>query len=263
MRVLLIGLLLIAAFSSTIFFLPQAHAAGVISTGSESALTASPDFAFGARLDIGGRHLQASLNAAAGLGLDWIAVDFNWAAIMPDPTLIPDITPLNQVMEAARRSNTPVMLSLTSAPGWASSPNGPDPNLTASLALSLARLYPGTLRAIELYPQANTQIGWGAPPDPARYAALYQATDAALKAQGINMLLVASLAPARVAGDALDYAYLESLYQLGGAGWLQIVGVRLPALVGDAMASPDGEAGLQNGMTVLRHYEILRQVMTD
>ncbi len=253
MRVVLIGLVLIVIITSLVFFLPKAHAAEVH--------PAAPNFGFGARLDILGQQVQPSLNVAAGLGLDWIAVDFDWAAMMPDPNLLPDLASLNTVMESAGQSNTPVMLSILSAPTWANTPGGPDPNLTASLVISLARLYPGTLRAIELYPPVNTRQGWGAPPDPAAFASLFQTTQAALQSQDLQVTLVASLAPASGPGDADDRAYLEKLYQLGAASWMQVLGVRLPLLTGDPMADPAAEANAESGTTVLRHYEILRQVM--
>jgi hypothetical protein len=185
--------MLLGLISVPVFFPPGAHASGMLS--------ASPGFAFGARLDLEGQHLQPSLNAAAGLGLDWIAVDFNWAALMPDPNQLPNISRLNQVMEFARQSGTPVMLTLANAPAWAMTPHGPDPNITASLAISLARLYTGTLRAIELYPAVNTPRGWGAAPDPAGYASLFQSTGAALKAEGLEVRLITSLALAQEPGD--------------------------------------------------------------
>ncbi len=252
-RILTIGFLILAVIAHPAISVPPAQAAGEI--------LVAPNFEFGARLDLSGQLVKPSLSIAAGLGLDWIAIDFDWAALMPDPNHLPDLSALNEAIASARRSNTAVMLSLIHAPAWAMTPNGPEPNLTASLVISLARMYAGALRAIELYPAANTAQGWGAAPDAAAYAALYQATEAALNSNNQDILLVASLAPATGPEDTADRAFLKKLYQQGAASWMKVLGLRLPRLSGDPMADPKSQENLEQGMTVLRHYEVLRQVM--
>jgi hypothetical protein len=162
---------------------------------------------------------------------------------------------------SARQSNIAILLSVTHAPAWAMTPTGPDPNLTTSLILSLARMYSGSLRAIELYPAVNTARGWGSAPDPIAYAALYQAAQAALNAEDHDIQLITSLTPAGDPADMGDRAFLKKLYQQGAASWMKILGVRLPRLAGDPMGDPKAQGNLEQGTTVLRHYEILRQVM--
>jgi hypothetical protein len=245
MRIILVGLILFIAVS-TAFFLPDALAA--------EERPAAAEFNFGARLDVSGQQTSSAVSAAAGLGLDWMAVDFDWAAMMPDPNQLPDLSMLNAVMETSRQNQLRVMLTLTHAPGWAITPSGPDANVTASLLISLTRLYGEALGAIELYPAANTLKGWGAAPDPTSYASLIQIVDSALEADGRPVTLVASLAPAQEAGDIDDRTFLEELYKLGAAQWMPVLGLRLPGLSGAPKADP------ASGM-VLRHYEVLRQVM--
>lgn len=232
----------------------------VLRSQAASGLPDSLEFAYGAHLDIDGEQVTAAINAAAAMGVDWIAVDFDWAQRWEDASAPPDLDSLNLAMSLARQGNMSVLMSITNAPGWAATPAGPDPEMTAGLVLSLVRLYPESLLAVELFPAANTYQGWGAPPNAAAYTHMLDRTQAVLNENGSNVVIVAAgLTPLFLESDGTgidDLVYLEALYQSGAGSLMQIIGVRLPVITGDTMFVPD------NGDTrYLRHYEEVRQVM--
>ncbi len=225
-----------------------------------SGMPNSPDFGFGARLDIWGEEVSLAIRAADGAGLEWIGIDFDWARHWPDATTPINLERLDQAMELAQASGLNVLLSLTDTPNWAMGTGGPDPNQTAGLVVMLANRYPVALLTIELFPGANTTRGWGASPNPVAYAALLQSCLASLQASSSSTVLVAGglspLPPQAPLGDVDDLAYLSDLYNAGAAAYMPILSIRLNQLSGDAIAPPD-----QSTRNVLRHYEDIRQMM--
>jgi hypothetical protein len=225
-----------------------------------SGLPNSMEFGYGARLDIWGQEVELALNAASSVGIDWIGVDFDWNRHWPDAGTSINLEPLDRIMVIAQSQGINILLSLTNPPGWALGPNGPTIQQTAGLVAMLANRYPQSLLTIELFPSANTIAGWGAPPDPAAYVALFLACQIALQTTGSQILLVAGgLSPVSQspsAGDIGDLDFLNGLYQAGAANFMPILSLRLSQVEGEAMTSP-GEATSQ----VLRHYETIRQVM--
>jgi hypothetical protein len=242
------------------FFLALILGCSVTAAQAPLRLPDSPKFGYGARLDLWGQQINPAVSAAAGMGLDWIAIDFDWGRFWAEENVLPDLTIMHQVIGAALRGNLHVLMSITNAPTWASTPNGPDPNLTAGLVLSLYRSFPETLLAVELFPGANKASGWGTLPDPAAYAAMLKTTHRVLQKSGANVVIVAGglspLGSEKAAGDIEDTVYLESLYKLETAAYMPVIGLRLMDLTGDPMAAPDNGEG-----HYLRHYEQLRKIM--
>lgn len=220
----------------------------------------SPDFGYGVNLDLGGQTVLESLQSAARLNVDWVKIEIDWAARWPDANQQPNLGSLDAVMEIAAVNRIAVLISLTSAPRWASTQQGPDAQQTAWFLSNLARRYPDTLQAVEIYPSANTQAGWGAAPDPALYAQILAATRAALAETGLPIFIVAGglapLTPQPLSGDIDDLFFLQALYQLGAIQPDTIVSMVFDELTGEPLKSPDS-----GDHRVLRHYEEVRQVM--
>jgi hypothetical protein len=229
---------------------------------SAAGLPDSSQFGYGARLDLWGQQIAPSISAAAVMGINWIAVDFDWYRYWPDSNLLPDLNNLYEVMGSAHRGNLHVLVSITNAPAWAKTSTGPDPNLTAGLVLSLYRLFPDTLLAVELFPGSNTTSGWGASPDPKAYAGLLNVTHNTLREACAEVLVIAGglapLEPARSESDIKDTVFLSSLYQAGVSSYMPVVSLRLAGLTGDPMAAPE-----EGNPPTLRHYEHLRKVMLE
>jgi hypothetical protein len=229
---------------------------------SAAGLPDSAQFGFGARLDVWGEQINPAINAAAAMGLNWIVVDFDWNRYWPEANVLPDLNNLYQVMGVAQRGNLHVLMSIINVPAWANTPSGPDPHLTAGLVLSLYRLFPDTLLAVELFPGANLASGWGADPNPKAYADILNVTHTALQEAGLDVLIVAGglspLGPGHSETDIEDTTFLTALYQAGAFAYMPVVSIRLLNITGDPLAPP------QDGSPVtLRHYERLRKVMLE
>jgi hypothetical protein len=222
----------------------------------------SPEFGYGARMDIWGQEIELAVNVAAGVGVEWIGADFDWARHWPDAAVPASLEQVDRVMELVQRNRLSVLLSITNPPTWVMTPSGPDSNQVAGLVVMLAKRYPASLLTIELFPEANTSKGWGAPPDPNAYAALYAVSQNALQAAGSPVLLVAAgLAPRTGQspnGDMDDIGFLTALYQTAAGENMPIIGLRLNQSEGDAMAQPG-----QGAPNALRHYEDIRSVMRN
>jgi hypothetical protein len=220
----------------------------------------SPDFGYGARLDISGKYIPEALQSAATQKIDWISIDFDWAALWPDSGREPDLTAVDAAMDTAQRNGLAVMLSLSDAPAWAQTKSGPNAKLTAWLVLNLAQRYPKALQAVELFPGANLATAWGAAPNPAAYCALFQAAQYSIQQARLPLLLVAGgltpLANQPASGDVDDLQYLQGMYQSGAAASMAIISLRFQDLTGEPLQAPDGQEH-----RVLRHYEEVRQVM--
>jgi hypothetical protein len=237
-----------------------------LTTNSLTYVMASPgtpesmQFGFGGWLDLDGRHINASVNAAAGMGMDWIAVDLDWGRTWNDPAVAPDLTILNQVMAQAKKANLNVMLSITNPPAWVMTPTGPDQNLTSSLAFGLKQMYPDSLTAVELFPEANTAAGWGGKPDPAAYGSLLNTTCQLLQKNNIELTLVAGglkpLSNGAAPEDMDDLVFLENLYKSSTSPCLSVISIRLPEITGNPMSQTSAAENRH-----LRHYEDVRQVM--
>ncbi|MCI0519338.1 MAG: hypothetical protein L0Z70_03680 [Chloroflexi bacterium] len=235
-------------------------AAGWIPARAQSGLPDSPEFGYGARLDPLGLEVELALNAASGVGLEWLGVDFDWARLWPDASGAPDLQRLDTMLTLAHERQLQVSLSITHPPAWAIGERGPDAQKTAGLVMLLAARYAGQLAALELFPAANTAQGWGAPADPQAYAEILHVAQAALTQSGGGPLLAAGglvpLSATAQPGDMDDLQFLQSLYTAGATPSMPVVSLRLAPVYGEAMTAPG--PGNHN---VLRHYEEARLVM--
>jgi hypothetical protein len=216
----------------------------------------SPEFGYGARLELDGIYLDQALELAADLRFDWLVVPVRWSALQPNT---PYWAKLDAVMAFAARNQMAVMISLTQPPNSVLTGSGPDPVQTAALVQDLARRYAGTLQALELFPAANVRSGWGADPNPKSYASLYNQVSAQLAAASLPVLLVGCglqpLAAAPAAGEMDDLAFLQGVYDAGAHPAV------ISLLLNDVNIDPLAAPGATN-RRALRHYEEVRQVMT-
>jgi hypothetical protein len=223
---------------------------------STLAARGTPDsahFGYGLRLDVNGVRVEEAVLRAAQMELDWVALDFDWNAAWPDPNHWGSDTSFGRAARLADTLGLSLVFSIQNPPDWAMTPYGPHPELTAALLCDLKQLFPN-LKAVELYPRANTRAGWGATPDPVRYALLLQAARTRLENRQISLYLLAGgltnqlLAPE----DQADTVFLQGLYDAGARP--EIISLRLEGLTG----MPDDEPSAVN---TLRHFEQIRGVM--
>ncbi len=220
----------------------------------------SPDFGYGAWI-----HPQTALSIESTqlvgeIPLDWVAVPLNWAEAMPQISSAPDLDTLDAVFSGLAGRGAVVMLRLYNPPEWAKTETGINAELTAQWLAWLSQRYPSLLRAVELFPAANTRQGWGNTPNPLHYAVFFQEVKASLQSRGIDLLLIAGgLQPLNPHSDPEDWddlTYLLSLYEYGAKKWMPVLSIQIPVLSGD----PSRPASTQDNFA-LRHYEQVRQIM--
>lgn len=221
----------------------------------------SANFGYGAWLHPDGKYFEEGLDLINSLHLDWLAVDLDWVRLSPAADQTVDFSVIDQAMQAAEANQSAVMISLTNPPDWALTPQGPSSVATVRLLVLLARRYPGTLQAVELFPAANTGAGWRSVPDPASYARLYLEVKSRLLSEGVSLILAAGgltpLDPENPDGIA-DTDFLQQLYTAGAAQWMDVLSLRLPRVTGSPLDAPGGNNGW-----ALRHYEEIRRIMIE
>ena len=217
----------------------------------------SPEFGYGVSLSTTGQQISRAMAIAPELGIDWIAVNFDWASLWPNYEQEPDLSALFAVIENARQNKINILLSITNPPAWAASPNGPDPNSTTTITLSIVAKYPDTVLAVELFPGANTSTGWGAAPNPDAYIGLIQNVRNAIANQNLRTLVIPGLSVLSGPADSAnveDLVFLSKFYEADLP--TPIVGINYPETIGQPFAEPT-----QTEPDVLRHYEIVRNFM--
>lgn len=226
-----------------------------------SGIPGSPDFGYGAWLYLDGKYFDQGLALLQDLHLDWVAIEVDWAELAETSSSQINTTRLDQAVNAAAASGTAVMLSLTNAPDWAMTVNGPDASAATDLILTIWQKYGEQVFAVELFPGANTTYGWGANPNPSAYADLFLQVKNGLSQAGSPLLLIAGglqpLQSGASSSDWNDLAFLRGLYAAGAASWMPVLSLQFSQLTGSPLQSTS-EKG-----TTLRHYEAVRQIMND
>lgn len=229
---------------------------------ASKGIPGSPEFGFGAAIHPEGVNYNEAVDMAAELKPDWLYVPLSWSFYVPDQASQPNFKGLDPVMQKAALNGIPVAVSITSAPAWAITAQGPDPVLTGQFVISLLQRYPGVIQAVEIFPRANTTLGWGSAPNPHNYMNLFRSVREQLQAANLPVLQVAAglqpLGPQVSAVDMDDLAFLQGLYDAGGKNDLQVVSIQFVNLTGQPLNAPSSAEN-----RTLRHYEQVRQVMTN
>lgn len=229
----------------------------ILSGKAASGLPNSPEFGYGARISASGQQMIQSLGFAPDLGLNWIAVNFDWSRLWQNPEAEPKLSTLLELLDQARQKDLSVLLSISNPPAWAMTPNGPNPDRTASITLKLVSSFPDTILVVELFPGANTSLGWGANPNPDAYIGMIQKVRNTLSNQNLQAYVIPSFSPLPVnpaSGDIDDLTFLKKFYEAEMA--TPIVGLRYQQINGQPFTEPS-----QTELNVLRHYEMVRNLM--
>jgi hypothetical protein len=246
--VLLLGLILTVFPSQTVLALP--------------GLPGSRDFGSGGVIYPTGQCLDEALHMAADLHLDWVDLPIQWEQIQPDPAQPPLLSGFDALVDPLVSQGIALMFSISAPPAWALTPDGPDPEKTVALVNLLVRHYPGAVRAVELFPGANTRQEWRGQVSAQAYARVFQAVAESLRQVDPSILPVAAgLQPQPeipAEDDMQDLEFLNDLYILGAAQWMPVVSLQYPQLTGDPLLLPS-----VHEQRVLRHYEEVRKIMVE
>ncbi len=208
----------------------------------------SMEFGMGARLEPGAPLVAESLQLAAQLPLDWVCIPFRWALDWPEAAQWNASSQFAQAMLQAERLNLNILISISDAPVWAQTEQGPNPALTAALVTDLTAMYPHAL-AVELFPGANTRTGWGALPNPQAYSVLLQTVQARLGSASPVYLVAGGLVFPVGTQELSAVDFVRGLYQVGAR----------PAILSLQMTGMEASLSAES----LQPLEAIRAVMLE
>lgn len=223
---------------------------------ASEGLPGSAKFGYGGRIDIKGEYLNESIQVASSMGFSWIAVEFDWEEMWPDPNSPPHISQLTEIINQANHAGLSVLLTISNPADWAVTERGPDPQTTANLILSLSEFYGEKILAIELFTGVNTQHAWKAIPDSGSYLRLLKKVQDTLWQAGQQIAIITTITPLSTSPsvyDIDDLDFLDELYKASSNSYLPIIGLKFSFISGDPYSNPSQIA--------LRHYEEIRAVM--
>ena len=189
------------------------------------------------------------VDRAARGGAEWVRVFVDWSTAEPSRGSLSDfwLKYFDARIDHARDEGLKVIVVVTRTPSWASGssdPNRPpaDPATYASFVHRYAARYAGRVEAWEIWNEPDEAATWAPAPDPAAYAELLRAAFPAVKAADPE----AEVALGGLVGN--DYRYLEGVYDAGGQGTFDAVGVHtdtacLTSPPEEQYREPDGRIG--------------------
>jgi hypothetical protein len=159
------------------------------------------------------------------LGAHWVRVFAPWPDLEPSPGVHSAFWfPRFERVFSTLPKGTKVIVDFVNAPSWESgsaAPNAPPANpgdYAAALHYVAAR-WAGRVAAYEIWNEEDIAPWWAGAPDPAAYTRLLQAAYPAVKSADPAAKVVLG----GLAGN--DYNFLQGVYQAGGKGYFDAVGV--------------------------------------
>jgi Cellulase (glycosyl hydrolase family 5)/Bacterial Ig domain len=166
-----------------------------------------------------------SIEQASALGAHWIRVFAPWDVLEPTAGSHPSnwLWTYDQLLATVPKG-TKVILDVVGTPTWESgsqAANAPPRNAAdyASFLHFLASRWVGKVAAYEIWNEEDSPQWWAGTPDPAAYTRLLESAYPAVKTADPNAQVVLG----GLTGN--DYNFLEGVYQAGGKGSFDAVGV--------------------------------------
>jgi len=193
------------------------------SAGSGGGLISSAD---AAEAGVNLNSLEpAALAQATALGAHWVRVFAPWPDLEPAPGVHSAgwLGQYDRLLSSLPKGDHAIV-DFVDTPSWESgsaAPNTP-PSNPADYAGALAYLagqWKGKVAAYEIWNEEDAPLWWAGAPDPAAYTRLLQAAYPAVKSADPAAKVVLG----GLTGN--DYDYLEGVYQAGGKGYFDAVGV--------------------------------------
>jgi len=215
-------------------------AAAIAATGASSATAAEP----GVGLTLASAPQVASVRA---LGTHWVRMFATWPDLEPKPGVFaPNWLASYEQTFRALPAGTKVIIDVVNTPQWetgSADHNTPpaNPNDYAAFLGALAQRWAGRVSAYEIWNEEDNASWWSGGPNPAAYAQLLQATYPVVKAADPSAAVVLG----GLTGN--DYPFLEGVYQAGGKGSFDAVGVHTDTAC-DVISPYDFVRGADNRM---------------
>jgi hypothetical protein len=159
------------------------------------------------------------------LGTHWVRIFVSWRSLQPNPgPIAPSALAAYEQIFNELAPGTKVILDVFGTPKWetgSSDEHAPpaNPHDYAIFVASLAQRFGGHVSAYEIWNEEDESRWWSGGPDPTAYARLLTATYPAVKAANPRATVVLG----GLTGN--DYNFLENVYQAGGKGSFDAVGV--------------------------------------
>lgn len=167
----------------------------------------------------------AAIAQASTLGAHWVRVFAPWSYLEPSPGEHSAFwLPRFDRLLGSLPASTHVIVDFVGAPSWesgSSAGNAPPANPAdyASILHFLAQRWAGHVAAYEIWNEEDASRWWAGGPDPAAYTRLLQAAYPAVKSADPAAKVVLG----GLTGN--DYNFLQGVYQAGGKGYFDAVGV--------------------------------------
>jgi hypothetical protein len=164
-------------------------------------------------------------NEVKALGTHWVRMFLTWPDLEPSRGVwAQNWVAYYEQAFSALPAGTKVILDVVNTPRWetgSSNVHTPpaNPNEYAAFVGALAQKYAGRVAAYEIWNEEDHSRWWTGGPDPAAYTRLLKATYPAVKSADPSAAVVLG----GMTGN--DYSFLEGVYQAGGKGSFDAVGV--------------------------------------
>ncbi len=218
------------------------------------------EFSYAVNINPLGNTVSQALTQARNLSPDWLMVDFDWQVWFPSSDSVQDFQSLDAVMQFAEDNRIAVCIRILNPPQWAVTGIGPDHANTLDLILFLQQRYPNSMKAVEVFPGANTTQGWGAAPSPQSYVDLLESVQQTLVQDEINLSVIAGgliMVPSQDQSIAMDdILFLEGLYSAGFNSLNVTLSLQLLDLAPDLL-----QTSQDRNDPVLLHIDVIHEVM--
>ena len=186
-------------------------------------------FAYGVQIHLPNQNIPQVIQAASALDVAWVKQQIEWAVYEPNAGSI-NWAPLDEMVNAMDAAGFNILLTVSSAPGWARDSDqekGPptDYQTYANFVGQLAQRYKGKVDAYEVWNEQNLRREWNTPRgiSAASYVELLRLAYTAIKnADSAALVVTGGLAPTGF-NDGVnaidDRVYLRQMYAAGVAEW--------------------------------------------
>ncbi|MBN1201314.1 MAG: LysM peptidoglycan-binding domain-containing protein, partial [Anaerolineae bacterium] len=195
---------------------------------------ANVGFAYGIQVHLPNQAMDQVMSKVSALGMNWVEQRIDWALYEPSAGNI-NWDPIDDMVNAMDGAGLNILLSVSSAPGWArdsDQESGPptDYQTYANFIGELAARYKGQVDAYEIWSEQNLRREWNTTRgiSAASYVEMLRLAYASIKAADPAAIVVTGgLAPTGF-NDGVnaidDRVYLRQMYEAGVADWSDAIG---------------------------------------